>query len=190
MFLFWFLVVLSVYFEIFCNKICLDTEKMVEKMWKICRKIAFLENYKISEIDFQTIFYCRTKHLDFILFMEIHFPLHSFYTRNSIYIELNAPLTFFSLFIFFSSLPFHWTRHNLRLHLVCMSSIVLSVLINVGLEALQIVLTKKDFDIVDYELTISPWVGRKWGSPISETKVLWAAIQDFCEWERVGVRLI
>ena len=30
-------------FEIFCNKICLDAEKIVEKMWKICRKIAFSE---------------------------------------------------------------------------------------------------------------------------------------------------
>ena len=30
-------------FEIFCNKICLDAEKIAEKMWKICRKIAFLE---------------------------------------------------------------------------------------------------------------------------------------------------
>ena len=30
-------------FEIFCNKICLDAEKIAEKMWKICRKIAFSE---------------------------------------------------------------------------------------------------------------------------------------------------
>ena len=30
-------------FESFCNKICLDVEKIVEKMWKICRKIAFSE---------------------------------------------------------------------------------------------------------------------------------------------------
>ena len=30
-------------FESFCNKICLDAEKIVEKMWKICRKIAFSE---------------------------------------------------------------------------------------------------------------------------------------------------
>ena len=30
-------------FEIFCNKICLDAEKIADKIWKICRKIAFLE---------------------------------------------------------------------------------------------------------------------------------------------------
>ena len=30
-------------FEIFCNKICLDVEKIAKKMWKICRKIAFSE---------------------------------------------------------------------------------------------------------------------------------------------------
>ena len=30
-------------FEIFCNKICLDAEKIAEKMWKICKKIAFSE---------------------------------------------------------------------------------------------------------------------------------------------------
>ena len=45
MFLFWFLDVLSVYIEIFYNKIGLDAEKMAEKMWKIYRKIAILECY-------------------------------------------------------------------------------------------------------------------------------------------------
>ena len=30
-------------FEIFCNKICLDVEKIAEKMWKMCKKIAFSE---------------------------------------------------------------------------------------------------------------------------------------------------
>ena len=30
-------------FEIFCNKICLDAEKIVDKMWKFCKKIAFSE---------------------------------------------------------------------------------------------------------------------------------------------------
>ena len=83
---------LSVYFEIFCNKICLNAEKMAEKMWKISRKIAFLECYQTPKIDFRTIFYCRTKHPDFIFFTGIHFPLHSFYTRDSIYIEPNTAL--------------------------------------------------------------------------------------------------
>ena len=88
MFLFWFLVVLSVYFEIFCYKICLETKKM----WKICRKIAFSECYQTPEIVFRTIFHCKTKHPDFIFLTEIHFLLHSFYTRNSIYIEPNAAI--------------------------------------------------------------------------------------------------
>ena len=83
---------LSVYLEIFCNKICLDVEKMVEKMWKICRNIAFLECYQTPKIVFRTIFYYRTKHPDFIFLTGIHFPLRSFYTQNSIYIEPNAAL--------------------------------------------------------------------------------------------------
>ena len=58
MFLFWFLVVLSVYFENFWYKICLAAEKM----WKICRKIAFWKCYQTLEIIFWTIFHCRTKY--------------------------------------------------------------------------------------------------------------------------------
>ena len=38
MFLFWFLVVLRVYFEFFCYKICLGVGKMAGKMRKIGRK--------------------------------------------------------------------------------------------------------------------------------------------------------
>ena len=30
-------------FDILCNKICLDVEKIAEKMWKFCRKITFSE---------------------------------------------------------------------------------------------------------------------------------------------------
>ena len=41
---------------------------------------------------FWTIFHCRTKHPNFIFLTGIHFPLHSFYTQNSIYIEPNAAL--------------------------------------------------------------------------------------------------
>ena len=65
---------------------------MVEKMWKICRKIAFSEYYQTLEIDFRTIFHCTPKHPNFNLLMRIHFPLHLFYTHNSIYIEPNAAL--------------------------------------------------------------------------------------------------
>ena len=90
MFLFWFLVVFNVYFEIFYNKICLDAKKIAEKMWKICKKIAFLECYQTPKIVFRTIFHCITKHSDFIFLTGIHFPLHSFYSGNSIYIEPNA----------------------------------------------------------------------------------------------------
>ena len=64
---------------------------MAEKMWKFCRKIAFLECYHILKIIFQIIFHCTIKHLDFIFFKEIHFPMHTFYTQNLIYIEPNAP---------------------------------------------------------------------------------------------------
>ena len=39
--LFWFLFHLSLYIEIFYYEICLETEKMVEKMWKTSRKITF-----------------------------------------------------------------------------------------------------------------------------------------------------
>ena len=49
---FWFLVVLSIYFEIFWYNICLEVEKMTEKLWKICRKIAFSKCYQTLEIVF------------------------------------------------------------------------------------------------------------------------------------------
>ena len=62
-------------------------------MLKICRKIAFSECYQILEIVFRTIFHCTPKRPDFNFLTGIHFPLHSFYTRNSIYIEPNAALT-------------------------------------------------------------------------------------------------
>ena len=81
MILFWFLVGLSVYFEIFCYKICLETEKMVEKMWSICKKIAFSECYQTPKIVFRTIFQCKTKHQDFI-FPYIHFTLGIQFTSN------------------------------------------------------------------------------------------------------------
>ena len=100
---------------IFWYKICLE----VEKMWKICRKIAFSKCYQTLEIVFQTIFHCTPKCLDFNFLTGIQFPLHSFYTWNSIYIEPNAasnamPTNFYSSlhlsilshayeFLFFSS---------------------------------------------------------------------------------------
>ena len=55
MFLFWFLIVLSVHFEIFCYKIYLETKKIAKKMWKFCRKIAFLKCYQTLKIIFRTI---------------------------------------------------------------------------------------------------------------------------------------
>ena len=75
---------------IFWYKICLEVKKMVEKMWKICKKIAFSECYQTLEIVFWTIFHCTPKRPDFNFLTGIHFPLHSFYTQNSIYIEPNA----------------------------------------------------------------------------------------------------
>ena len=83
---------------IFWYKICLEAEKM----WKICRKIAFLECYQTLKIVFWTIFHCTPKCLDFNFLTGIHFPLHSFYTRNSIYIEPNtAFVSILFLFLFF-----------------------------------------------------------------------------------------
>ena len=52
-------------------KICLE----VEKMWKICRKIAFSECYQTLEIVFQIIFHCTAKRLDFNSLIGIHFAL-------------------------------------------------------------------------------------------------------------------
>ena len=65
--------------------------KWLKKMWKISKKIAFSECYQTLEIVFRTIFHCTPKHPDFNFFTGIHFPMHSFYTRNLIYIELDGP---------------------------------------------------------------------------------------------------
>ena len=53
-------------FKIFCNKICLDAEKM----WKICRKIAFSEYNQTHENIFYKNFYNATKHLKIFSFPE------------------------------------------------------------------------------------------------------------------------
>ena len=87
MFLFWFLVVLSVYFEIFCNKICLDAMKIAEKMWKICRKIAFLECYPTPKIVFRLFSIAQPNtRISFSLreftFPCIHFTLRIRFTLN------------------------------------------------------------------------------------------------------------
>ena len=92
MILFWFLVVLSVYFEIFCNKICLDAEKMAEKMWKICRKIAFLECYQTPKIIFRTISIAEPN-------TRISFSLREFT---------------FPAFILHSKFDLHWTKRSLN----------------------------------------------------------------------------
>ena len=36
----------------FCNKICLNAKKMIEKMWKICRKITFSKCYQTLKMVF------------------------------------------------------------------------------------------------------------------------------------------
>ena len=63
-----------------------------EKMWKFCRKIAFSECYQTPKIIFWTIFHYITKYLDFIFVTGKQFPLKSFYARNWLSIEPNAPL--------------------------------------------------------------------------------------------------
>ena len=59
---------------------------------KILEENSILEYYQTPKIVFWTIFHYRTKNSDFIFLMGIHFPLHSFYTWNLIYIEPNAAL--------------------------------------------------------------------------------------------------
>ena len=71
--------------------------KFVWKLKKWLRKIAFSECYQTLKIVFRTIFHCTPKCSDFSFFMRIHFLLHSFYTRNSIYFEPNTALKSLSL---------------------------------------------------------------------------------------------
>ena len=68
--LFWFLFVLSLYIEIFYYEICLEAEKMVEKMWEICKKIAFSEYNQTLENIFQNIFWNATKYLKIFSFFK------------------------------------------------------------------------------------------------------------------------
>ena len=68
--LFWFLFVLSSYIEIFYYEICLESEKMVEKMWETSRKITFSEHNQTLENIFQSIFWNATKHLKIFSFPE------------------------------------------------------------------------------------------------------------------------
>ena len=52
----------------------------------------YYHHYQTSEIVFWIIFHCKTKHPNFIFLIGIHFLMHSFYTKNSIYIEPNTTL--------------------------------------------------------------------------------------------------
>ena len=52
----------------------------------------YYHHYQTSKIVFWIIFHCKTKHPNFIFFIGIHFLMHSFYTKNSIYIEPNTTL--------------------------------------------------------------------------------------------------
>ena len=47
---------LSIFIEVFYYKMCLEVEKMVEKMWETSSKIAFLECNQTSENIFQNNF--------------------------------------------------------------------------------------------------------------------------------------
>ena len=93
MFLFWFLVVLSVYFEIFCYKICFKNEKIVEKMWKNYKKIAFPKCYQTPENRFLEYFLLQNQTPGF------HFPY-----RNSL-----SPT-----FILHSEFDLHRTKCSLK----------------------------------------------------------------------------
>ena len=74
--LFWFLFVLSLYIEIFYYEICLETEKIVEKMWETSKKIAFSKHNQTLENIFQSIFWNVTKHL------KIFSPENILYSKN------------------------------------------------------------------------------------------------------------
>ena len=75
---------LSVYFEIFCYKICLEVEKMAKKMWKICRK--HFQNVTKHRKSFFKLFFIVEPNiwisfsLQEFIFLCIHFTLEIWFT--------------------------------------------------------------------------------------------------------------
>ena len=59
---------LRLYIEIFYYKICLEAEKITEKMWETSRKIAFLECNQTPKNTFQNNFHNTAKHLKIFFF--------------------------------------------------------------------------------------------------------------------------
>ena len=90
---FWFLFLLSLYIEIFLYKICLGVEKMDEKMWKICKKIAFFRMLTNTKNCFLNYFPLQNQTLEF------YFPY-----ENSL----------FPTFILHSEFNLHSTKHSLN----------------------------------------------------------------------------
>ena len=67
--LFCFLFLLSLYIEIFYHEICLEAEKIAEKMWEISRKITFSEcNQTLENIFFfQKYFHLKIFYIETII---------------------------------------------------------------------------------------------------------------------------
>ena len=89
MVLFWFLVVLSVYLEILCYKIYLETEKM----WSICRKNSI----------FRMLLNIENRFLDY-------FPLQN--QTPKLYFPYRNSLS--PTFILHSKFDLHWTKNSLN----------------------------------------------------------------------------
>ena len=80
--LFWFLFVLSLYIEIFYYEICLEVEKMVEKMWETSRKIEFLEHNQTLEIFSKAFFGMQQNTWKYFPFPKIAFPENILHEPN------------------------------------------------------------------------------------------------------------
>ena len=73
---------LSLFIEIFYYKICLEVEKMTEKMWETSRKIAFSECNQTPENIFQNNFHNVTKYLKIFSFPKNIFTCKYFTLRK------------------------------------------------------------------------------------------------------------
>ena len=82
---------LSLLIEIFYYKICLEAEKMTDKMWGTSRKIAFLECNQTLENIFQNNFHNAAKHLKIFLFPKNIFTW-KYFTPNQMQRKIQADM--------------------------------------------------------------------------------------------------
>ena len=78
---------LCLFIEVFYYEICLEAEKMAEKMWGTSRKIVFLECNKTPENIFQNNFHNVAKHLKIFsfpknIFTWKYFTLGKYFTSS------------------------------------------------------------------------------------------------------------